>query len=159
VKAALASHPADSDFDALLRAARWADVCALYERGLSRDEKEFGENRVAYAIALIRSDRVKSGVSRLTPDLVALPGTAQSLRRYLLSFLIKDRRFEVAIAILNLLLSNDPESIEDLRLRGSLLGRTRQYEGSIIDARRLIELKPDDVIGHTAYLQLLLQSD
>jgi tetratricopeptide (TPR) repeat protein len=146
-----------SDLEELLRLGRWEEACALYERGMSREDKQDPANRLAYAIALIRSGRINSGVNLLSPELAALPDARATLRRHAIGWLVREKRFDSALAILDLLLAADPNAAEELRLRASLLGRSRQYGEAIADARRLAILQPGDLGAHLSCLQLLLQ--
>lgn len=155
-QAAAAAHALDLEDS--LRLGRWEEACALYERGSSRGEKEHPDNRLAYAIALIRSGRVNSGTNILTPELAALPTARVTLRRYAIGWLVQEKRIEAALTILNLLLAADPNSTDELRLRASLLGRSRRYDEAIADARRLAILQPADLSAHLSCLQLLLQN-
>src|SRR5207247_898805 len=56
-----------------LRASRWEEAVALYERGLGREDRQELATRLAYAIALVRVGRAGSGVNLLTPELLGLP--------------------------------------------------------------------------------------
>jgi len=145
------------DMGDLLRHGRWDEACGLYERGLSRDDKLDPDNRLSYGIALIRNGRINSGLNLLTPELAALPSARASLRRHAIAWLVQEKRVDAALTILNLLLAADPNSVEELRLRASLLGRSRRYEEAIADARRLAILQPADLSAHLSCLQLLLQ--
>lgn len=147
----------EGDFDDFLRAERWPDIIRWYERGLSREEKKQPDARRAYAIALLRNGRSGSGVALLDSEVMALAETQRMLRRYVLPALIREKLIDRAIEIMDRLLLVDPDSIDDLRLRGSLRGRKRQFDLALDDAGKLITLSPDDIAGHTAYLQLLLQ--
>jgi Vi polysaccharide export protein VexE len=146
------------DMEELLRHGRWDEACALYERGLDRDDKQDPVNRLAYGVALIRSGRVNSGLNQLTSELAALPSARAVLRRHAIAWLVQEKRIDAALSILNLLLSADPNSTDELRLRASLLGRSRRYDEAIADARRLAILQPADLSAHLSCLQLLLQS-
>jgi tetratricopeptide (TPR) repeat protein len=141
----------------MVRDGRWADACAYYERWLSREDKQDEEQKLYYAIALIRSGRISSGLNLITLGVVREPDARLALRRHAINWLVREKRTEAAIAILGILLDADPASIDDLRLRGSLLGRTRQFAAAIADLTRLIGLRPDDWPGQASYLQLLLQ--
>lgn len=136
---------------------RWTDACAQYERSLTREERHDEGARLLYAVALIRSGRVSSGLNQLEPRIAALPQARATLRRHVLPALVRDKRLDAALEVLGHLLAADPDSVEDLRLRGSLLGRTGEREAALADALRLIELRPDDLAGQAAYLLLLVQ--
>jgi tetratricopeptide (TPR) repeat protein len=136
---------------------RWAEACTQYERGLGSEGKQDEGQKLYYAIALIRSGRISSGVNLLTPEAVGNPEARIALRRHAIAWLVKEKRIEAAVAVLGLLLEADPASIDDLRLRASLLGRTRQYGAAIADLKRLIGLRPRDDQAQASYLQLLLQ--
>ena len=141
----------------MLRHSRWDEACALFERELDRDEKQDPANRLAYSIALIRNGRVSSGLNLLTPELVALPAARPALRRHVVGWLVQEKRIDAALTIVNQLLASDPNAPEELRLRTSLLGRSRRYGEAIADARHLVALLPDDHGAHLSLLQLLLQ--
>jgi len=136
---------------------RWVDACTHYERFLGRDEKQGNEQKLYYAIALIRSGRIGSGLNLLSVEMVRKPEARLALRRHAITWLVQEKRIEAAVAVLGILLDADPASIDDLRLRGSLFGRTKQYPAAIADLRRLIDLVPDDLPGQASYLQLLMQ--
>ena len=146
------------DMEELLRHGRWEEACALYERGFDRDDKQDPENRLAYAVALIRNGRVNSGINQFTRDLAAIPSARITLRRHVLAWLVQEKRIDAALKILDLLLAADPNSVDELRLRASLLGRSRRYDEAIADARRLATLQPRDPSAHLSCLQLLLQN-
>ena len=145
------------DLVELVRDGRWAEACAFYERELSREGKQDDEQKLYYAIALIRSGRVNSGVNLITPSMARLPDARPALRRHAISRLVQEKRFEAAASILGVLLDVDPASIDDLRLRASLLGRSKQFPAAIADLKKLIDLVPHDLQGQAAYLQALLQ--
>jgi len=145
------------DLEELVGAGRWADACTYYERALGREDKQDGGQKPYYAIALIRSGRIHSGLNLLSHQVALLPDARLALRRYAITWLMEEKRFEAAITILGALLEADPASIDDLRLRGSLLGRSKQYPAAIADLRHLVELAPHDLPGQASYLQLLLQ--
>jgi len=141
-----------------LRAGNWPEVTEIYERGLGRDEKQDPAVRLLYAIALIRNGRAASGINLLNSEMLAQPSARLDLRRYVVPHLISSKMFDRAADVLGKILSVDPDSIEDLRLYGSVLGRQRKYDDAIASARRLIDLQPDDAVGQTSYLQMLIQS-
>lgn len=145
------------DLHAALRASNWSEVIALYEREATREEKQQPEFRLPYAIALIRSGREASGMKRLTSDVYDLPNARVDLRRHVLPHLMGANSIENAATIAADLVEASPDSIEDLRLAGSLFGRLRRRSEALGYARRVIELDPDDLAGHTSYLMLLLQ--
>ncbi len=146
-----------SEMEAMLRQGRWTDACACYERGFDQDEKQDPENRLHYAIALIRSGRVSSGLNLVTPEVAALPSARLALRRHVVAWLVQDKRVDAAITILDALVAANTSPIEELRLRASLLGRCRRYDEALRDARLVLDLHPTDLPGHAAFLQLLLQ--
>ena len=155
--ATLASLPAELMYEHL-RAGEWPGAVELYEHELAREEKQDPAVRLLYAIALIRVGRASSGVNALTDEMLALPNARADLRRYAIPHLIDTKMFDRAAVILGKILAVDPDSVEDLRLSGSLLGRQRRYDEALESVRRLLELRPDDVVGHTSYLQILIQS-
>ncbi|WP_294171696.1 tetratricopeptide repeat protein [uncultured Sphingomonas sp.] len=140
-----------------VEAGRWSDACALAERSLGQGREDDTEQKLLYAVALIRSGRIDRGLDQLDPEVASLPEARVTLRRHVLSWLIREKQFDAAVAVLGRLLDVQPEAVEELRLRGSLFGRTRQFPAALADALRLIELRPDDLDGQAAYLQLLLQ--
>ena len=154
--AALLRDPAP-DLAGLVRDGCWGEACACYERELSREAKQDEEQKLYYAIALIRSGRVNSGVNLITPGVARLPDARTALRRHAIGWLVQEKRFEAAAGILGVLLDADPASIDDLRLRASLLGRSKQFSAAIADLRQLIDLVPHDLPGQAAYLQALMQ--
>jgi tetratricopeptide (TPR) repeat protein len=147
-----------AEFDEFLRLSKWAEAIALFERELTRDEKGSAEFRLYYAIALIRSGQVPNGVKRIDQEVAEQPGARALLRRLVVPHLVNDGAFEPAIAILDRLIDADPDSIEDLRLRGSLHGRLKHWNEAIGDVRRVVRDLPDDFHAHRSLMQLLLQS-
>lgn len=147
------------ELDGLLRSGRWADACSYYERGLTSEERARPEFRLSYAIALIRSGRERAGLALLDSELITLPNARCGVRRHLVAPLVEEKRFDLALQLLDLLLAACPEQPDDLRLRGSLLGRLKRWSEAIHDAGSLARLAPDDLPAQTSYLQLLLQSD
>jgi tetratricopeptide (TPR) repeat protein len=136
---------------------RWSDACASGERSVGQGGEGDAGEQLLYAVALIRSGRIDRGLGQLNPEIAGLPEARLTLRRHVLPSLVREKRFDAAIAVLGRLLDARPDSVDELRLRGSLLGRTRQFPAALADALRLIELRPDDLDGQAAYLQLLLQ--
>ena len=155
--ATLASLPAELMYEHL-RAGEWPAAVELYERELGRDEKQDPSVRLLYAIALIRVGRASSGLNALTDEMIALPNARADLRRYAIPHLMETKKFDRAAAILDRILAVHPDSVEDLRLSGSLLGRQRRYDEAMESVRKLLELRPDDLVAHASYLQILLQS-
>lgn len=155
--ATLASLPAELIHEHL-RAGEWPAAVELYEHELGREEKQDPSVRLLYAIALIRSGREASGINALTRETLEVPSARADLRRYVIPHLMSIKRFDKAGDVLGRILAVEPDSVEDLRVHGSLLGRQRKYDEAIESVERLLELRPDDVVGHTSYLQLLLQS-
>ena len=154
--ATLASISAELMYEHL-RAGRWSDAVTLYERGLGREEKLEPGLRLPYAIALIRNGRAASGVSLLTPEVMALPTARVDLRRHVIPYLVKAGMIERAADVLGLIVAANPESAEDLPLRGNLLSRLGRQEDALENACRLIQLRPADPAAQASYLQLLLQ--
>jgi tetratricopeptide (TPR) repeat protein len=155
--ASLAQHTSITELNALLRNCCWEDVRALYEGQLTSNERADPEFRLGYAIALIRSGRERAGISLLGPDVIALPNAHAELRRHIVSPLVRDKQFELASDVLAVVLQADPNSIEDLRLRASLLGRLKRWPDAIRHAETVALALPDDLAAQTAYIQLLLQ--
>jgi Flp pilus assembly protein TadD len=141
-----------------LRASRWQDAAAFYERSLSPDERSDPDVRLGYAIALICAGRVGSGINLLTADLVARRKARDELRRYVVPRLIEARMLDHAAAVLGLIVTAHPDSVEDHRLLGSVYGRLRKSDEAIAHARRVVELQPDDLVAQAGYLQALIQA-
>jgi len=146
------------ELDGLLRAGRWADACAYYERGLTGEERARKHLCLPYAIALIRLGRERPGLALLDPALLDLPDARLNIRRHLVAPLVEEKRFELALELLDRLLAARPDQPDDLRLRGSLLGRLKRWPEAIRDAAALAQTAPEDLPAQTSYLQLLLQS-
>lgn len=144
--------------DGLLRSGQWAEARSFHERQLTKAERAEPAFQLAYAIALIRCGRDRSGFDLLKPAVVGLPNARSDLRRYVIGPLIEERRFELAVKILDLLLAVEPDVPEDLRLRGSLLGRLKRWPDAVKDSRRLASARPDDLAAQASYVQMLLQS-
>src|SRR5205809_7937366 len=89
--------------ETLLRSGEWDQACGVYERDLDAGEKREGPARLAYAIALIRAQRERAGIALMAPDLLALPNARTDLRRYVVSPLVDEKRFDVALKFLDLL--------------------------------------------------------
>jgi tetratricopeptide (TPR) repeat protein len=155
--ASLAQHSSIEELNALLRSASWADACAFYERALADNERAAPECRLGYAIALIRSGREQAGMALLRPEVTALQNARDDLRRYVVSPLVHDRQFELAADVLGIMIDANPSSIEDLRLRASLLGRLKRWPEAIADSETVALARPDDLVAQTAHIQLLLQ--
>lgn len=156
---ATAITPMHADvFAECLRSDRWQDVISHYRQVLTSEERQADECVLPYAIALVRSGKVGSGISLLHQHEGLISRGRDLLRRYLISFLVRENRFDEVISILDKLIEADPESIDDLRLRGSVYGRNRQFEPAIRDARRVIALSPDDWAGHVSLLKLLVRA-
>ena len=142
----------------LLRKGSWQEICSLFERELSSNEKAEPEFRLSYAIALIRSGREGAGISRIDAGVLAAPNARRDLRRYVISPLLLERKLDAAAKVLDLLIAESPDCVEDLRLRASVLARLRRWPESIKDARHVVDLCPDDLAAHTSYVQILLQA-
>ena len=142
----------------LLREGSWDAVRTLFEDQLTRDEQALPEFRLAYAISLLRGGAARKGLPLLDRNVMRLPQARDELRRYVVSPLAAERQLELPLAVLDVILEARPGSIEDLRLRASMLGRQKKWAEAIRDARQVLALRPDDAAGHTAFLQLLLQS-
>lgn len=147
-----------SEIRAALVAGRWNNVVELYEKDATRQERNRPEFRLPYAIALILTGREADGLKRLTSDIFELPEARDDVRRYVISHLIRSGSLEKAASLLLQVIEANPESVEDLRLAGSLYGRLRKPELALQFTRRLIELRPDDLTGQASYLQGLMQS-
>jgi tetratricopeptide (TPR) repeat protein len=148
----------DDDLLTALKAGRWVEAVKIYERELSREEKLQAEFRVAYAIALIRTGRIASGIKILRSHRDLAAGLREDLRRWVVKPLIDEGSTERAIEVLDLLIASEVASVADLRLRASLLGRTNRRDAAIRDVERILAVEPEEVVANTQYLQLLLQS-
>ena len=148
----------DLPIAALIREERWSDACRHFERELDREVKLQAEQRLPYAIALIRSGRVSSGMAVLA-DLPFSTEARLALRRHVIPTLIRDKRLDLALTLTGWIVDHSPEPVEDLRLRASLLGRLRRGDEAMADLVRLIEFDPTDAVAQTSLLQLFLQSD
>jgi tetratricopeptide (TPR) repeat protein len=143
---------------ALLRSSQWDQALALYERELTREEKAEPIYRLPYAIALIRTGRIASGVKLIDENVARVPNARVHVRRFAITFLIDEARPETAIQLLDKLLEADPENTDDLKLRGSLLGRLKRFDDAIRDAGKVAQRLPGNMSGQSAFMQLLLQS-
>ena len=130
------------EFYALLRASQWAQALALYERELTREEKAEPVYRLPYAIALIRTGRIASGVKLIDEEVARVPNARLHIRRFAITFLIDEARPETAIQLLDKLLGADPDNTDDLKLRGSLLGRLKRFDEAIRDAEKVARQLP-----------------
>jgi tetratricopeptide (TPR) repeat protein len=155
--ASLAQHTSIDELHALLRSCRWDDARSLYEGQLADHERASPEFRLGYAIALIRSGGALAGMAQLRKDVLALPNARFELRRHLVSPLVHNKQFELASEVLGLVLEFNPNSLEDLRLRASLMGRLKRWPEAIEHAERAALALPDDLGAQIAYIQLLLQ--
>ena len=155
--AAVARSDADQLFE-LLRASRWHEALELSRNQSASTKGEQLDLRLARAIALIRGGSTARGIALLNRDCLTVPNARTHLRRYVVPWLIAEGALNEAAKVLDLLVEADPASIEDLRLSGSVLGRLKRWDEALDRASALIRLRPEDLPGHTAYLQLLLQS-
>jgi tetratricopeptide (TPR) repeat protein len=143
---------------ACLRAGRWDDAIRLYGKELGQAEKADPASRLHFAIALIRSGKVASGLSRLH-EIETLGAEGRDLlRRHVISSLVREQRFDDAVALVDRLEAEDAATPEDLRLRASLHGRQRRYDPAIRDVRLILELEPSDRSARLSLLKLLLQA-
>lgn len=156
--AALTGTRSASVFE-LLKASRWDEALKAVREDQQAGKPQSAELSLAAAIALIRSGSEAKGMALLTPEVMRLPEARIQLRRHVIPWLIQQRRLEQAADLADRLVAAHPDSIEDLRLGGSVHGRLKHWDKAIAFARRLVALKPDDLPGHTALLQLLLQSE
>lgn len=157
--AAAIDSPLRDELYSLLRSSRWTEAMTFYERELTREEKAQPGFRFPYAVALMRAGRTGSAIRMIEDDGPKVATARDDLRRWVIPEQIREGRLQIATQLLDVILKIDPDSVEDLRLRGSLLGRMKRLEDAARDAARVVELAPDDLPGHTQYLQLLLQSD
>jgi tetratricopeptide (TPR) repeat protein len=141
-----------------LRASRWDEAVALYERSLNSNEQSDPATQLGYAIALIGAGQAARGSELLTPELLALPQARADLRKFLVPRLIEAGALELAALVLRLIVEANPDSVDDLRLLGSVLGRLRRSEEAIEPARKVVELQPDDLTAQASYLQALMQA-
>ena len=86
-----------------------------------------------------------------------MPNAREDLRRHVVSPLVRDGKFEQAANVLGSVLEVHPDSIEDVRLHASLLGRMRRWPEAMAAAEKAVRLRPDDLATQTAYVQILLQ--
>lgn len=142
----------------LLRASQWDAAAALYERQLKREEKAAPEFRLAYAVALLRTGREASAFPLLDRGVLALSNARGDLRRFAISGLTAAGSFETAVKLLDRLLDANPDSVEDRRLRASLLGRLKRWDKAIEDARILARERLDDLAAQRSHVQSLLQA-
>jgi tetratricopeptide (TPR) repeat protein len=140
-----------------LKAGRWQQTIAAYERELSPQDKQSPEFRTPYAIALFRSGRFASGMKILKSDPPAAAAAREEVRRWVVKHLVDDGSVDRAVEVADVLLEGDPDSIPDLRMRASLLGRLKRREDALADVERVLELDPDETVANTQRLQLLLQ--
>lgn len=146
------------EMNAFLRASQWAEAVDHFDHQLTRDEKRTPELRLGYAIALMRMGSPARGLAILDREVVALPNARGDLRRLAVSPLVSAGALETAISILDRLLEVDPGNLDDRRLRASLRGRLKQWDGAIEDARVVAEERADDVTAQRPYIQLLIRS-
>lgn len=139
-----------------LRASRWSDAVTFYQDSLTREERSRAEFRLPYAIALIREGKESSGVKLIDRGLLAVSGARADLRRWAVPYLVDNGSLELAVQLLDRMIEANPD-VEDLRLRASLRGRLKRFDGAIDDARKVAEALPDDVHAQRACLQLFLQ--
>ncbi|MGZ2410653.1 Vi polysaccharide export protein VexE [Sphingomonas sp. F9_3S_D5_B_2] len=144
--------------DGLLRSGQWSEARAFYERELTKAERTEASFRLGYAIALIRCGRDRAGFDLLRGDVLDLPNARADLRRFVAGWLVEQRQFELGAKLLDILLSIDPDGVEDLRLRASLLGRLRRWPEALKDTEKLARARPDDLSAQASYVQSLLQS-
>lgn len=142
----------------LLRSSRWEDAVSYYERELSAEEQADPAFRLPYAVALIRVGRIVDGISRIDSATLATPNGPLYLRRFVLAHLADTGAFDPLLRILDMMIAANPDSLDEVRLRGSIRGRLRRFDDAILDARSITERRPDDLAGHTALLQLLVQA-
>lgn len=141
------------------RAERWKQAVTFYERELTSEDKKSSEYRLAYAIALIRSGRISSGMKILDTEPETVAAASEEIRKWVLRPFVDAGETSRALAVLESLLGGDEQEIRDLRLRASILGRMKQWDGAIATSERLIGRYPGDLAGHSQYLLLLLQAD
>lgn len=142
----------------LLRASNWAAVTEFYETGLDRKGRERAELRLPVAIAYLRDGRTKKGLKFLDRAVLALPNARSDLRRFVVSPLVAEQQLEIAQTLLDRLLEVGAGSIEDRRLRASIRGRLKQWDGALEDAQAVLDALPADPSAQRAFIQLLLQS-
>lgn len=155
--AATIDSPLGDELKDMVRSARWDEAMTMYERELTRAEKADPANRLSYATALMRAGRTSSALRLFESEAPLVPGSRISLRK-MVATLIKDGRLDLAAQMLDVLVKIDPDSAEDLRLRGSVLGRMKRWDDAIRDAGRVVDLLPNDLNARTSLMQLLIQS-
>lgn len=146
------------DVQRYVRESRWGEAVRLFEQELSREERDDSATQLAYAIALIGAGRHGSGFKLLTPELLALPHARVDLRRFVLPNLLEAGQLNRAVIILEKVVAAHPDSIEERRLLGSVLGRLGRTDESLEQARKVLELEPDDAAGQATYLQRLMMA-
>ena len=140
-----------------LVAGRWKRAVSMYERHLTPEEKADAEFRIPYAIALIRSGKVSSGL-RILADLNHLPASSRDdIRQLLVKPLMDSGETKRAMQVLDALLARADKDVRDLRLRASLLGRQKRWAEAIADAAASVDIDPGDAYAHSQYILLSLQ--
>jgi tetratricopeptide (TPR) repeat protein len=142
----------------LLRQSAWEDAAKHFETELSGNERALPEARLAYAIALIRTNREAKGLELIDGEVLRLPDTRAHLRRYAISPLVAAGSLELAGKLLDRVIAANSGPIEDLRLRASVRGRLKQWPGALEDARAVLDERPDDPSAQRAYIQTLLRA-
>lgn len=153
-----AYHDCRAELTAFLRAGRWSDAIACYTREFDEAEKADPVSQLCFAIALVRSGKIASGLARLRRIDTLGPEGRDLLRRHVVASLVQDKRFDDAIAVVDRLEAEAVATVEDLRLRASLHGRMRRFDPAIRDVRRVLELEPGDRAARLSLLKLLLQA-
>jgi tetratricopeptide (TPR) repeat protein len=147
----------DLELAACLRGEAWDHAIALYNQDMSEAEQADPVNRLCFAIALMRSGRIASGLTRILELEHFGASDRDLLRRHVIAFLVREKRFEQAVTVIDRLEAHGVAIVEDFRLRASLNGRMRRYEPAIRDIRRVLDAEPRDRAARISLLKLLLQ--
>lgn len=146
------------ELDRLLRASNWAGAADHYERELGRAEKADPKARLAYAIALARLGKGDKALRILDPEVLSVDHARLDMRRFAISPLAASGEIELASRLLDSIIAEGLGEVEDFRLRGSIRGRLKQWDGAIADAGRVLESRPDEPAAQRAFVQLHLQA-
>lgn len=141
-----------------IRGGRFGEAAAFYEREMTPADRSADAARLDYAIALLRTGRAAEAMRLLDDRTACLPNARGDLRRYAISDLVATGSLETAERLLSRLIDCRSATVDDRRLRASLRGRMKRWEGAIADARIVVEERPDELDPKRALIQLLLQA-
>lgn len=142
----------------LIDLAQWEEAVEYYRRLPDAAAKAHRATNIYHAIALVRVGKIKSGISILS-EVDTVEPEIPLLQRDVLKPLIKAKRHEDAIAVLDKIIACEPNSTNNLRLRASLYGRDRNFEAALHDLRCVVGLSPRDWVAHASLLKILAQAD